>query len=440
MAAQEVILIFDIGKTNKKLLVYDRQYTVRKEFSVRLNEQPDADGFLSESISALDGFIRESLGQLYMDPSIDIKAINISAYGASMVLLENDKPMQETVYNYLKEYPAALAEQLYRAHGGEEEFSVATASPLLGSLNAGLQLYRYKQESPQFFEQCRVALHLPQYLAWLIHGRTVSEVTSIGCHTALWNFQQWDYHDWVKEERLNLLMAPLQNADEPFEINREGNKIVVGTGLHDSSAALIPYLRQFHEPFALLSTGTWCITLNPFNEISLTPDELAQDVLCYISYQGQQVKASRLHGGAWHAAMVNRVATHFGCTGEWLEQLDFDPELLNDLTEEADITDFPSAASAYHFYMQQFVKKQAHAVRLVTLHTAVKQLFIDGGFSHNKIFLRLLQMSLPELSLFVAEVAQGSALGAALVLHDSWNQEPYPENIVTIQSIDRLHI
>ena len=56
----------------------------------------------------------------------------------------------------------------------------------------------------------------------------------------------------------------------------------VGVGLHDSSAALIPLSASFNEPFILLSTGTWCISLNPFNHTMLSDYELNQDCLCYL--------------------------------------------------------------------------------------------------------------------------------------------------------------
>ena len=42
-------------------------------------------------------------------------------------------------------------------------FARKTASPLLGSLNSGLQLYRLKKEQPEVFQKIHHALHLPQY-------------------------------------------------------------------------------------------------------------------------------------------------------------------------------------------------------------------------------------------------------------------------------------
>ena len=82
-------------------------------------------------------------------------------------------------------------------------------------------------------------------------------------------------------------------------------------GLHDSSAALIPYQVSFNEPFILLSTGTWCISLNVFNHTRLTNTELNQDCLCYLSYEGKPVKASRLFAGYEHEQQTKKLAEYF---------------------------------------------------------------------------------------------------------------------------------
>src|SRR5690606_40645022 len=63
---------------------------------------------------------------------------------------------------------------------GETEFCVRTASPALGSLNAGLQLYRIAIEKPEVFSEVSHVLHLPQYMSFLISGKMYSDMTSIG--------------------------------------------------------------------------------------------------------------------------------------------------------------------------------------------------------------------------------------------------------------------
>ncbi len=166
------------------------------------------------------------------------------------------------------------------------------------ALTPGLQLgYRLKLEKPQLFKKVKYALHLPQYLSFLLTGEYYSDMTSIGCHTALWDFEKNNYHDWVRNEGIAPKLAPIAPLDKALSVVLKGKNYKVGIGLHDSSAALIPYLVSFSEPFILLSTGTWCISLNPFDSSPLTTEELKMDCLCYIQYKGKSVKASRLFSG-----------------------------------------------------------------------------------------------------------------------------------------------
>lgn len=111
------------------------------------------------------------------------------------------------------------------------------------------------------------------------------------------------------EEGITDILPAIKDVTEVAGYTEDN--IPVGVGLHDSSAALVPYLITFKEPFVLLSTGTWCITLNPFNHSILTDYELHNDCLCYISFMGNPVKASRLFAGNEHEQQVKRLASHF---------------------------------------------------------------------------------------------------------------------------------
>jgi hypothetical protein len=98
--------------------------------------------------------------------------------------------------------------------------------------------------------------------------------------------------------------------------------------LHDSSAALIPYLVNFHEPFILISTGTWCISLNPSNNSPLTKEELKNDCLCYMTYESKPVKASRIFAGYEHEQEVNRIGSYFNKQAGWYKHIEFNPGLI----------------------------------------------------------------------------------------------------------------
>ncbi|HXB09728.1 MAG TPA: hypothetical protein VNW04_21535, partial [Puia sp.] len=78
-----MIAIFDIGKTNKKLFLFDDQYNIVWERSCICEQTVDEDGEPCEDLAQLTAFIHESLAQLPKD--FPVRAINFSAYGASFV-------------------------------------------------------------------------------------------------------------------------------------------------------------------------------------------------------------------------------------------------------------------------------------------------------------------------------------------------------------------
>jgi sugar (pentulose or hexulose) kinase len=325
-------------------------------------------------------------------------------------------------------------------------FSQVAASPVLGSLNSGMQLYRIKETRPEIFSKIKYALHLPQYMSYLITGQAFSDVTSIGCHTNLWDFTKQEYHRWVKEEGVIEKLAPLKSATAVVPAKYEGQSFVSGIGLHDSSAALIPYMMNFDEPFVLLSTGTWSISLNPFNHTPLTTEELEQDCLCYISYNGNPVKASRLFSGNEYEREVKRLAAHYGKSARYFQSMDFKPEVIQRLDKSSaerplqkesvfssrSLSVFSSDVEAYHQLMFDLVAQQFQSTQLIVKGSPVKRIFVDGGFSKNMVFMNLLSRFFPDLEVYAASLAHGTALGAALAIHSSWNSSPMPSNLIAL--------
>jgi len=443
MKAIPVIAIFDVGKTNKKLFLFDENYKIVFERSARFTETMDEDGDPCENLESLRLSVFDSLREVFRNPAFEIKSINFATYGASFVYLdENGNPLAP-LYNYLKAYPEELKEQFYNTYGGKEEFSNRTASPVLGSLNSGMQLYRIKYEKPELFKRIKYALHLPQYLSYLISGETYSDLTSIGCHTNLWDFTKNAYHDWVKKEGIFEKLAPIVPSNSVMPAAFPGNNYAVGAGFHDSSAALVPYLVNFHEPFILLSTGTWCISFNPFNSTPLTAEELENDCLCYLQYEGKPVKASRLFSGYEHEQQVKRIAAHFGTDIITYRTVPYDARIIEELQlnvqtgitsfGERDLTDFATDIIAYHQLVLDLVNQQYIATNRVLKGTQVKRIFVDGGFSKNSIFMNLLAVVFPELEVFAAFMAQATAVGAALAIHKSWNTKPLPNDIIELK-------
>jgi len=443
-----VIAIFDIGKTNKKLFLFDETYSIVFEQSAQFAESLDEDGFPCENLEHLQSFVFDSLKEIFGLRKYKIAAVNFSAYGASFVHVDkNGNPLTD-LYNYLKPYTPYLSDRFYSTYGNPETFSLQTSSPVLGSLNSGFQLYRLKYEKPEVFKNLFYSLHLPQYLSFLITGKYYTELTSIGCHTALWDFVKHDYHSWLTHEKLNAFLAPIENAKKTFPSTITQYPCKVGTGLHDSSAALIPYLVNFSMSFVLISTGTWCISMNPFNKTALTAEELNNDCLCYLQYTGEPVKASRLHAGLEHELQVKRIAEHFSQDVLKYKGMPFEPDIKHKLYSNTPATaslgndfvfhkrnmeDFKSDSEAYHQLIADLVDLQILSTRLVIKGSVVKRIFVDGGFSHNSIYMHMLANGFPDMEVFAASMAQASALGAALSIHSEWNSKPVPTDLIGLR-------
>jgi sugar (pentulose or hexulose) kinase len=449
MSQQPVIAVFDVGKTNKKLLLFNEAYEVVYEESGQLPETTDEDGFACEDVVALTSWIQNAYAAICKNEAFEIKAVNFSAYGASFVYLDADGKVMPPLYNYLKPFPDALKKQFYTTYGGESLVAKQTASPVLGNLNAGMQLYRLKHQKPAFFASIKTALYLPQYLSYILSNTIQTDITSIGCHTNLWHFQKNNYHKWVKQEGLLEKFAPLKSCKE-LAAKKHGK--AVGSGLHDSSAALIPYLASFTEPFALLSTGTWCITLNPFNHTQLSDYELHNDCLCYLSYEGTPVKASRLFAGYEHEQQVKLLATHFNKPADYYKTVTATAALIKKMQPHAEaamqqtqqvmvaqsefgnrkLSGFADYETAYHQLIADIVAQQIRSTNLVLKGTSVKKIFVDGGFSKNSIYMQLMALAYPGIEVYAADVAQATALGAALAVHNHWNTQPFPVNLIRI--------
>ncbi len=444
MNTTPVIAIFDVGKTNKKLFLFDEHYRIVYEKTLQFTETMDEDGDPCENLQALTEWGRDSLKELMDLDEFEIRALNFSAYGASFVHIGDDGKPVALLYNYLKPFPEKLKEKFYKDYGGEILVSMITASPVLGNLNSGMQLYWLKNKHPEIFNKINHSLHLPQYLSYLITAQAYSDITSIGCHTNLWNFPQNNYHEWVLREGIEEKLAPIFSSANVVDARAFWKDFKVGIGLHDSSAALIPYLACFTEPFILISTGTWCITLNPFNKHPLTESELQQDCLCYMSYKGEPVKASRLFAGNEHEMETKKLAQHFNVAQDNYKGVEYEEKIITALTKtnavaqgikfaERNLSEYRNYEVAYHQLLLDIMQQQIESTKLVIQDDKVNRIFVDGGFSKNPVFMHLLAAAFPQMEVYAASVAQATAVGAALAIHQHWNTKPLPADIIDLK-------
>ena len=424
---QEVYLIYDIGKTNKKVLVFSEDGKVIDEYIEQLEETTDEDGFPCDDLEKLKDWVLGQYELLQKDERYKIKAINFATYGASFVHIDEEGKPLTPLYNYLKPFPASLKQKFLTDYfnGNADEFALNTASPFMGMLNSGLQLYWLKHTQPHVWNKIKYSLHLPQYLSYLFTEKPLSDYTSVGCHTGLWSINRNHYHAWVFTEEIVNKLAPVNS----IVIAGEKNEISIGTGLHDSSSALIPYLQQNKEPFILISTGTWCINLNLFNHQPLTQEELIKDCLCYLQITGTPVKASRIFLGKEHEHQIKRIAGYFNEPEDFYKSI-IEPASIShnffvpacmessvpqpqQQASEWDLSVFKTSQEAYTALMKGLTDLLKESIDLV-LTPSASTFYIDGGFAANPLFRHFLQKNYPQKIITTASFAQATALGAFL--------------------------
>lgn len=446
----EVIAIFDIGKTNKKVLLFNKDLKIVYQEEQKFSEIEDEDGFPCDDIQLIEEWIKKTISELATNPQYKIKAVNFSTYGATLMFIDEEGNPVTPLYNYLKPMPEEITNAFYNRHGGMQEFSRITASPALGFLNSGLQILWLKKHKPEVFARVKHILHFPQYCSYLLGKEVVSEYTSIGCHTAMWDFDNMHYHDWLSAEDIHL-PDPIANTKTfnivnglPDKKNTDNPGIVTGTGIHDSSASLAPYIISSKNKFILLSTGTWCINMNPYNYEPLTKEELQNDCLSYLSIAQKPVKSSRLFMGHMHDVNLENLNTHFNVDSSEFKKVRYNPTLAekilenemiffangipeNYIDETINYSSFDSFEVAYHQLMIDLTLLNKKSIDLVIPEKdTIECIYISGGFARNEIFGRCLAKLYSNKKVYTSEIDNATALGAALVVYKSFGQNSQP--------------
>ena len=436
MMKKKVTAIFDIGRTNKKFFLFDRDFQeVHREY-IRFDEITDEDGYPTENLEALQNWAKEVFDKMLDSPVYEIEALNFSSYGASLVHIDKNGRPLTPLYNYMKPLKDQVYGSFYKSYGPENELSRVTGSPKLGMLNTGIHLYWLKYAQPEVFKKIKISLNLPQYLSYLFTGIPVSEHTSIGCHTLLWDYEKNDYHFWVYQEGIEKKLPPIVSSRKTAPILYKGKTIQIGVGIHDSSSALLPYIRSLNKPFLLVSTGTWSISINPFNKGMLTGAEIENDSLFNMRIDGSPVKVSRLFLGNEYKLQVKALSERYGVSEDYHKTVKFDQNVFLEISKDfvplfkwSSITseDMPEKTKipyekfehAYHQLLLELVLLQEKSIRSALGNQNIKRLYVDGGFSDNEVFIHLLSKHLGSMKLRTTDSSLGSALGAALVISDA---------------------
>ena len=308
------VAVFDVGKTNVKLIVFDRDGKVVAERSQRHAPlPPDARWpYLRLDTERAWAFLSPSLKDV--GAAMPIEAVSVAAHGAAGALVTEDGVAAPPVDYEFDGFAAVDADYDALRPPFDETFSPHLAR----GLNLGRQIFFLERTCPADFARARAFLAYPQFWSWRLSGVAASEVTSLAAHADLWRPKEGRLSSLVERAGWGAAvpaaaqgLGHARSASVPRSPRRPDlpADVRVICGAHDSNASLVPYLAARSDPFTVVSTGTWVIIMAVGGTGTLDPNA---DMIANVDVLGRPVPTARLMGGREFAVLAGRTAGRGG--------------------------------------------------------------------------------------------------------------------------------
>jgi sugar (pentulose or hexulose) kinase len=293
-----LVVVFDIGKTNVKLVAFDAS-NGDEVWSRSCPNVTRQDGHYPHADSeAHEMFLLDGLADATRANNGILDGIVVTTHGASGAFLKGDQ-LTLPVLDYEYEGPAETAEA-YEAL--RPPFSETMSQRLPAGQNLGAQMFWQQSRFPELFNASSTFVTYPQYWAFKLCGVAATEVTSLGCHTDLWLPEGGQFSSLVEKAGWSELMAPVRRADDVLGLMRSDLAHQLGLktpppifcGIQDSNASLLPYI-TLATPRTIISSGTWAIFFALGGSLALLNEE--RDNCANVNLLGEPVPTARFMGG-----------------------------------------------------------------------------------------------------------------------------------------------
>ena len=430
--------VLDVGKTLSKLSFWsaDGRLLDRHE---RPNAVIEQAGARRLDVAGIGDWLLERLSSSAAPAPSTLVPV---AHGAGVALLVGGQ-LAAAPLDYEQPPPPEVLEA-YRA---ERDAFALTGSPLLpDGLNLGAQLYWLERQDRQAM-QTAVLVPWAQYWSWFLSGVAGSEVTSLGCHTDLWNPGQRVFSPLARRRGWDTRFAPLRRADEVVgtlrpalaDRTRLDRSVRVLCGLHDSNAALLaakglPELAG--RDATVLSTGTWFIAMRSPREpsgpgaLGGSPLPEGRDCLLNVDVEGRMVPSARFMGGRELEMLLGGDTPLLDRETEQSAMLAAVPRILGRAicilpTLKPGTGPCPNSAGGWQNEPQDRIERAAAAAIYAALVADVSLdligardiLLVEGRFARCEVFVRALASLRCCTRVFTAELHDDVPLGALRLVH-----------------------
>jgi len=444
------IAVIDIGMTNKKVAVYDDSLReleahYRVLDPILINDLPchDLDAMEEWFLIELKSFAEK----------YNIKAVSISTHGATFVCAGNDGKAALPCVCYTHEPGENFHKEFYARFGDAKELQVKTGTPeFKAMINPAKGIFFVKKMFPSEFKNVTAVLPYPQYWGFRLTGKAGIESTYMGNHTYLWDQIDSRFSSVARDLGIASLMPDKlrKSWDVLGTIKSEiaantglSDDTIVTMGIHDSNSALLPHFAKKGESgFILNSTGTWCVIMNPIEKYGYSDDEIGKVVFFNISAFGTPIKTAIFLGGmefeTWSALLqkLHGRSDNPPFNEEIYRRILNERRLflLPELTQGSG--QFPSSRAhisidgknyLFEKITEQFADYEtSYALLRISLvmqtltaleRSGIKKgydVFTEGGFRKDESYSRLLSSYLTDNKVFLTNINEASALGAAM--------------------------
>ncbi|WP_425051975.1 FGGY family carbohydrate kinase [Psychromarinibacter sp. S121] len=415
------IAVFDIGRTNAKLVLVDLATLSEIAVESRPNKVRPGPPWPHFDTEALWQFLLDGLARMQAEHGVH--GIVPVAHGACGALVASDGSLAAPVMVYDDPIPSAAA----AAYDALRPPQHQTGSPRLDAgLNLGAQFHWQLTQDPSLKARTAHALGWPQYWAFRLTGVTGSEPTSLGAHTDLWNSRT--NRPSPLAGYLGLTLPPVRDCHEILGPILPGVAAQTGLnadtpvlcGIHDSDASLFPYLVTRKPPFAVVSTGTWIVAMAPGANAPDTA-QINTDAL------GRPLPAAMFPGGRTYAEMAGPPPSATDLADTLAKSIMLLPGPRWHLTEPPETSPHRTAAASF-------------ALAIETADTLARlghagPVFVEGAFARNTAWLAMLAACGHNVA--AVPSATGTSAGAACLFRPDDVPPPAGQPVTPLQGAER---
>ncbi|WP_299694717.1 FGGY-family carbohydrate kinase [uncultured Tateyamaria sp.] len=416
------IAVIDIGKTNAKLALVNASDLSEIAVVTRPNTVKPGPPWPHFDVEGHWAFVLENL--LAFHAAHGVHAISVTTHGACAALLDRDGTLAAPILDYEHAGPddVALAYEAVRPPFAE------TGSPkLAGGLNIGAQLFWQFGTDPTLRSRTHRIVTYPQYWGFRLTGVAAMDVTSLGCHTDLWDPRAGVFSSLVAALGITDKMAPVVRPSDvlgpllPQVADQTGlpPETPVFCGIHDSNASLLPYVLREQGPFSVVSTGTWVVAMSIDGApVALDP---ARDTLINVTALGDPAPSARFMGGREHDVAMG---------GDYPDPTDGDVDVIlaqGIMLMPAIVPDTgPFKGCAARWIGTEPPQRSALRGAAVALYLALVTaeclsnighrgpVIVEGPFAKNSTYLRMLSVATGS-DVHLSTGTTGTSAGAALL-------------------------